>query len=323
MKLRCWGVQGSLPNPLSSVQIREKIAEALRLAGGKTFTVAGELQAFLDSLPFHLTHTAGGNTTCFEIISARGTHVIVDLGSGSRKLGVELLQGEAGKGRATIHVLLTHLHWDHIQGFPFFLPAYTPGNQIIIHGVHPYLEEALTRQMHLQNFPVGLHEMEAQVRFDYLKEGEEFSLGDLTINTKRLHHPGGSYAYRFTEGGKTLVIATDAEYQQLDADYLQPFLDFYRNAEVLVFDAQYTLKEVFHKIDWGHSSPFIGVDICLMANVGKLVLTHHDPAYSDEKMAAILQKTQQFKNEALQQLPQQRTRDLEIVMAYEGLEVNL
>ncbi|MEK7727458.1 MAG: MBL fold metallo-hydrolase, partial [candidate division KSB1 bacterium] len=160
--------------------------------------------------------------------------------------------------------------------------------------------------------------------FEQLFEDEELALGDLKIRCKRLQHPGGSYAYRISEGDKSLVIATDAEYKALDAESLRPFVEFYQNAELLVFDAQYTLKDLFQKIDWGHSSSIIGVDICLLANVAKLVLTHHDPTYSDEMMTEILGKTEAFKHEAMQQEQRQYRRgQLEVMMGYEGLEVEI
>ncbi len=324
MKIRFWGVQGSTPNPLSSAQFHAKLKSILRHAHQRNLQTEAEIETFLAELPFALTHTTGGNTTCFEILSSQGTRVIVDLGTGARKLGWELLRGEAGKGKAVLPILLTHCHWDHIMGFPFFMPVYTAGNHLQFYGGHPYLREALERQMHPQSFPVRFDEVEARVTFEQLFEDEELTLNDLKVRCKRLQHPGGSYAYRISEGEKSIVIATDAEYKALDAEALRPYIEFYRNADVLVFDAQYTLKELFQKIDWGHSSSIIGVDISLMANVAKLVLTHHDPSYSDEMMTEILDKTEAFKQEMLQQEQWQNRRDmLEVMMGYEGLEIEV
>ncbi len=324
MKIRFWGVQGSTPNPLASAQFHAKLKAILRRAHHCSLQTEEEIEAFLAELPFALTHTTGGNTTCFEILSSGGARVIVDMGTGARKLGWELMRGEAGEGKATLPILLTHCHWDHIMGFPFFMPLYVAGNKLQIYGGHSYLREALERQMHPHSFPVQLEEVEARVTFEQLFEDEELALGELKVRCKRLQHPGGSYAYRITEGDKSLVIATDAEYKALDAEALRPFVEFYQNAEVLVFDAQYTLKDLFQKIDWGHSSSIIGVDICLLANVAKLVLTHHDPTYSDEMMTAILGKTEAFKQEAMQQEQgQYRRRQLGIVMGYEGLEIEI
>ena len=324
MKIRFWGVQGSTPNPLTNALLQDKIKEVLRRAQGRTFAHENDLQRFMAELPFPLTHTTGGNTTCFEVVSGRGSRVIIDMGTGARRLGLELMQGPAGAGREEMHVLLTHCHWDHIMGFPFFMPAFTPGNRIIFYGGHDYLEEALRRQAHPQSFPVAWEKMEASFDFRHMREGEKLAIADFEITCKRLDHPGFSYAYRIAEGNKSLVIATDAEYKKLDAESLQPFIDFYRSAEVLVFDAQYTLKDVFQKADWGHSSSFIGVDICLLANVSTLVLTHHDPAYSDDKMTDILERTEAFKRETLEQNWPAKSREaLKIVMGYEGLELSL
>jgi phosphoribosyl 1,2-cyclic phosphodiesterase len=323
MKIKFWGVQGSTPNPLSGEQLQKKIKEILRRAHGRVFTSEQEFQNFFDELPFPLMHITSGNTTCFEILSDRGPRLIIDMGSGARKLGLELMKGPAGRGKASLTVLMTHLHLDHIMGFPFFMPAYTPGNRITFYGGHDYLEEALGRQVHPQLFPVALKDMGAELRFHTLPEGEELAIEDFRITCKRLQHPGGSYAYRVTEAGKSLVIATDAEYKELDAEALRPYVDFYRDAKLLIFDAQYTLKDVITKIDWGHSSSFIGVDICLLANVEKLVMTHHDPSYDDDKMKDILQRTENFKQEALKQSMDFAGKKLEVVTAYEGLEISV
>ncbi len=324
MKVRFWGVQGSTPTPLSNEQLQKKFKGVLRLAQDRSLRTDQDIENFLAELPFPLTHTIGGNTTCFEILSSAGTRVIVDMGSGARRLGWELLRGPAGEGKATLPILLTHCHWDHIMGLPFFMPLYVTGNKLQIYGGHPYLREALEWQTHPHSFPVRLEEVEAELTCTQIHEGEELVLDDLKIRCKSLEHPGGSFAYRITEGEKSLVIATDAEYKELDAESLRPFVEFYRDAEVLVFDAQYTLMDLFQKLDWGHSSSIIGVDICLMANVAKLVLTHHDPTYSDEMMTEILGRTEAFKQETQRQEHIHYKRgDLEILMGYESLEIEM
>lgn len=323
MKIRFWGVQGSIPNPLSSEQLQLKIKEILRRTRGQQLDTEEQRQTFLESLPLHLTHTTGGNTTCFEVLSERGDRLIIDMGSGARRLGLNLLQEDRVKaGTAEIFVLLTHLHWDHILGFPFFLPAYIETNSVHFYGGHDYMAEALVRQTHPQSFPVPLTDMGCTHSFQKLEEGKEYDINGFVVSCKRLQHPNFSYAYRIADDDRTLVIATDGEYKELDADYLWPFVEFYRDADLLVFDAQYTLKDVFQKVDWGHSSSFIGVDLCLMANVPRLALTHHDPSYTDSQMLNILQNTAEFKSQALEQHRDSfRHNDLEVIMAYEGLEL--
>jgi phosphoribosyl 1,2-cyclic phosphodiesterase len=324
MNIRFWGVQGSIPNPLTTAQLRHKLREVLTMAKDEELATVQDIDDFVDELPLSLNHTTGGNTTCYEITSSEGERVLIDAGTGIRKLGRrDMMQASDGEA-LTYHLLMTHLHWDHINGFPFFAPAFQESSIIHVYGVHDYLEEAFRRQFHEQNFPIPFESLAADIRFHQLTEGEAFELAGMSINTKKLDHPNDSYAYRVSEADASLVIATDAEYRNLENEYLQPFIDFYQAADLIVFDSQYTMKEMLHKVDWGHSSPYVGVDICLMADIPRLVMTHYDPTYNDEKMNEILSRTESFKEHAMRSHADNFTHeDLEIILAYEGLELNL
>lgn len=317
MKIKFWGVRGSLPTPLSNELLRQKLHDVLRLSQGTNLENDEDIASFLDSLPTSLTQTTGGNTTCFEVTSSTGTRVIVDMGTGLRNLGNLLMQGEHGEGEGELHFVMTHTHWDHIMGFPFFIPAYIPGNRIHIYGVHSHIQEAFIVQSRPICFPVALEDMGSEVHFHTLTEGTPFQIGDLTINTKALEHPGTSYAYRFDHDGRSLVIATDAEYKKPTRKNLEPYVQFFQDADLLVFDAQYTMPEVFHKVDWGHSSPPIGIDIAILANIKKLAFTHHDPNSHDQKLESLLQTTEHYHTT---NYPNSK---LEFLMATEGLELTL
>ncbi|MGM0589843.1 MAG: MBL fold metallo-hydrolase [Bacteroidota bacterium] len=323
MKIRFWGVQGSVPNPLTTAKLRHKIRSILERSIEEELTSLTDIDEFIEELPLSLNHTTGGNTTCYEIISSDGQRIFIDAGTGIRKLGNHLMHANDDT-EPEYHLLMTHLHWDHINGFPFFGPAYQEGCTIHIYGVHDYLEQGYQRQFHPHNFPIQFEDMSADIQFHVLDEGEPFDLGPFSINTQKLDHPNDSYAYRVTEGENSIVIATDAEYKRLDNDFLKPFIEFYQDSDLIVFDSQYTMKEMLHKAHWGHSSPFVGVDVCLMANIPHLVMTHYDPSYSDDDMNDILARTESFKQHAMKSHANNfQYDDLDITLAYEGLELDI
>ncbi|MCX7682845.1 MAG: tetratricopeptide repeat protein [Anaerolineae bacterium] len=316
MKVKIWGARGSIPSPLRPEEVEEKIYRAIL---GMPHIDTGDpeaVRAYVRELPFLARGTAGGNTPCIEI-RAGGHLLAIDAGSGLHVLGQQLLKGDFGRGEGTIHIFISHLHWDHLDGFPMFMPAFVPGNRIFIYGVHD-VRAAL--EMHMQRphlWPVSLSDMKAELEFISLMPGETFYLDSVRIDTLENTHPGYSYSYRFEDSYSVLVYATDAEYKQLDDVALRPFIEFFRNADVLVFDSQYTLREAWRKVEWGHSSAMIGVDLARAAGVKKLLLFHHDPTYSD----AELQEIQATAIAYQAQDPALPT--CEVLIAYEGLELDL
>ena len=259
--------------------------------------------------------TAGGNTTCVQI-EAGGATFVVDAGTGIRELGLELMKGPFGRGEGEMHLFFSHPHWDHIQGFPFFIPAFVPGNRIFIYSVHD-LQKALVDQQRSLNFPVPMSIMEASIEFVTLEEGQPLTVGDVLINTIRNAHPGDSYGYRFEDAYSTFVFASDSEYKHLDDASMQPHMIFFKEADALIFDAQYTLGEGWVKQDWGHSSAMIGVEMALAAGVKRLVLFHHEPTNDDAVLQRILADAQAYRDEL------GGREALEIMIAYEGLVLDL
>ena len=259
--------------------------------------------------------TAGGDTTCVEVRSGE-TLFVIDAGTGIRNLGQELMEGPFGRGQGEMHLFFSHPHWDHIQGFPFFLPAYTPGNRIFIYGVHD-MQKALEDQQNYLNFPVPMSSMEADIEFITLEEGVPFRIGDMHINTIRNAHPGASFGYRIQDAHSTFVFASDAEFKHLDDAVMQPHIAFFKEADALIFDAQYTLGEGWIKEDWGHSSAMIGVEMALAAGVRRLILFHHDPTNDDVVLHQILKDARGYRDEL------GGHEALEIMVAYEGLSLDL
>jgi phosphoribosyl 1,2-cyclic phosphodiesterase len=279
MRITFWGVRGSIPTP-----------------GGDTAEI-------------------GGNTSCVEVRAGKLV-LVLDGGTGLRLLGQKLLK----EMPLTAHIFFSHVHWDHIQGFPFFAPAFLAGNTIHLYGgndVSRTLEETLAGQMDYPSFPVDLSQMGASMTFRDLREGQLVKLDDgegheITVRTTRGNHPNGVWVYRIDHRGKSVVYATDTEHYAIVDPKL---LAISKNAEVLIYDSQYTPEEYAGggasgpKTGWGHSTFEEGVKIAKGAGVNKLVLYHHDPNQSD---AAVRDK-------------ERRAKEIfpNVLAAYEGLTIEL
>ncbi|HJL20499.1 MAG TPA: MBL fold metallo-hydrolase [Sandaracinaceae bacterium LLY-WYZ-13_1] len=229
------------------------------------------------------TVRTGGNTPCVEVRCGDAI-VILDAGTGLRGLGERMIR--RGEREATI--LLSHLHWDHIQGLPFFVPAWVPGHRLTFVGA-PGLEGALEAQMTPPCFPVRLRDMQAARAFETIASGDTRALGPLTVRTRGLNHPGGVLGYRLEHGGRSVVYATDTEHYACPDPHL---VDLARDADVLIYDAMYTPDEYDGragpaKVGWGHSTWAAGVAVADAASVDRLVLFHHDPQRDDDGVDAI------------------------------------
>jgi phosphoribosyl 1,2-cyclic phosphodiesterase len=222
------------------------------------------------------TAEVGGNTSCVEV-RAGATRVILDAGTGLRALGATLTSP------VDVSILFSHFHWDHIQGFPFFAPAYRPGNRVDLYGPERVtgrdVRAALEAQMRPPHFPIGLDAMHAELGFFPLPAGARFQLGAFTVETAAANHPGGCLAYRLSSGGRSVVYATDTEHAVEPDRHL---VGLARGCDLLIYDAQYTRAEYPTKRGWGHSTPEEAVRLAEAAGAEQLVLFHHDPAHDDD-----------------------------------------
>ncbi len=237
----------------------------------------------------------GGNTPCLEV-RVGGQRLIFDAGTGIRLLGQQLAQAQPVVG----HIFFSHSHWDHIQGFPFFSPAFVPGNRFDIYGGmmpdSPSIEQRLNHQMMDPNFPVPLNIMAADLYFHNLPAGEVLQLGEVQVEIGQLNHPGGAYGYRVSWQGRSIAYITDTEHrpQQLDANVLK-LID---RADLFIYDCTYTDAE-YHdlktsKVGWGHSTWQEGVRLATAAQAQELVIFHHDPSHDDEFMDQVGQEAAQL-----------------------------
>jgi phosphoribosyl 1,2-cyclic phosphodiesterase len=242
-------------------------------------------------------HTArtGGNTSCVEV-RAGDQLFILDAGTGLRALGAALAKTGAP---VDAKLLLSHFHWDHIQGFPFFAPAYAPASTLAIYGperaaVRGNVRAAMEAQMRAPHFPVGMDAMRAALSFHALPSGATVTLGAARVQAAAACHPNGCLAYRISYAGRSVVYATDTEHDSTTGQIDAGLVHLARGADVLIYDAQYTDEEYLGKRGWGHSTNTEGARLAQAAGVGQLVLFHHDPSHNDEQIAAIERETQRW-----------------------------
>ena len=318
MRITFWGTRGSLPSPLNTNEFRIKAKRLLMNAKKVDLSNEAKIDAYLDTVPLPDAMTFGGNTPCVEITEG-DAQLILDCGSGLRVLGRDMMKrGFTSGGR--IDILQTHTHWDHIMGFPFFVPAYTKDTEIHIHGVHPNLKERFEQQMDLIHFPITMDDMDSSVKFHQLSSGEEFNLGPFNIKNKGLHHPGGSWTYRISSGGKDIVFATDGEYTYLlSEEEFQSYVDFYKDTDVLIFDAMYaSLEQTIEKENYGHSTAVIGINISLSADVKKLILFHHDPESNDSQILEAYNNAEKYLK-----VENNDVNPLKLMIAYDNLTIEV
>jgi len=263
----------------------------------------------------------GGNTSCVEVRASDGTVIILDCGTGARELGLHLAQTMPQPIR--LHLFIGHTHWDHIQGFPFFVPAFLPGSELNIYapiGFQRGLEEAMAGQMEYSYFPVKMRDLRSRIHFTELDEGF-FRVGSVLVETQFLNHTAPTIAYRMTGDGATIAYATDHEpfwnasgrVSQHPGD--ERHIAFLKGANLVIHDAQYTDAEYRDKVGWGHSSIEYAVDVALAAGVERLVLFHHDPAHDDATM-------EQMEAMARAHVGR-RGQALDVLAAREGLELQV
>jgi diguanylate cyclase (GGDEF)-like protein len=270
--------------------------------------------------PGHRTAVFGGNTSCVELRTKGGAILVLDCGTGVRVLGLDMLRRPSPH---RIHLLIGHTHWDHIQGFPFFTPAFLPGTELNIYGSVAFqrsLEDSLSGQMQYSYFPVKLQDLASRIHYTELEEGF-FRIGEILVETQYLNHTAPTIAYRITSDGATVAYVTDHEpfWNSPGPDFQHPgdqrHIDFLRGADLVIHDAQYTSEEYRTKIGWGHSPADYVTDVTLAAGAARLALFHHDPTHDDDAIKDI-EDTQRARVKAA-------GSSLEVFAAAEGMEFEI
>jgi len=328
MRVKFWGVRGSVASPPSSEELSARLVEALHRLGKDDHYLdlsdRDAISRWVEALPHSVRSFAGGNTPCVEV-SVGAQRFVFDLGTGLRAMGQEWMKGEFGKGQGHAHLFLSHLHWDHIQGWPFFHPAYVTGNQFDIYARHDCALERLRDQQSAPFFPPeAWSEMDAETRFHILSEDPITIADDVRLATLELEHPSLAYGFRLEAGGKTVVYASDGAYPTPNGsephDPAQRFVEFFKDADLLIFDAQFSLADSIKKRAWGHSSAVVGVELAARAGAKRLAMFHHDPSATDARLEHLLRVSREY---AARPPAPYQPNSVEVLLAREGMEIEL
>lgn len=293
MVIKFWGVRGSLPSSPSPDEWVKHIEGLFQSFFKSGYSRVEQIKEFMSTQSVPQVGGFGTATTCVEVKS-QNTQIIIDGGSGIRHLSEQMMKGPAAKGKANIHIFLTHFHWDHLLGLPFFAPLFIRGNRVNFYAVQPEMEEMVRGIFKKPYFPVPFEALPSDTRFFNLAPRQSLTVGDITITPYQLDHPDACWGFRMESGGKTYAHCVDTEGTRSTREALGLDLPLYQGIDLMYFDAQYTLPELAEKANWGHSASQIGLDIAFREGIKYLVFAHHDPGATTRDIYEIKRQTREY-----------------------------
>ncbi len=325
MRVKYWGVRGSLPSaprPEQNIEDAERIMQRFFLLG---FSKASDIPAFFSSQNIRDLGGYGTATISVEVKSSSGGQLIIDGGSGLRHLSEHMMRGAAGEGTAEIHIFMTHFHWDHLIGLPFFAPHFISGNKIHYYAVQPELPTMVKNLFRRPNFPVDFQSLSASIDFHQLEPRKLFILGDFKITPYQLDHPDPCWGYRIENQGRVYSHCIDTEGTRFTHEALGLDLPLYQGVDLMCFDAQYTLPELVEKANWGHSAAQIGLDIGFRENIKRILFAHHDPGAQTQRIRSLEKQVRDYYQWKVRQAEINHSilPKVEWEFVYEGLEVEV
>ncbi len=324
VKITYWGVRGSLPSSSTPQQWLEEFRQLMMSFFASGYKEPSHINEFLSKTPVHQVGGFGTATTSVEVESEKG-RLIIDCGSGIRRLGEKLMAGPCGKGQGVVHILMTHFHWDHLIGTPFFAPLFIPNNQIHFYAVQPELEPMVRGKFVKPYFPVPFEALGAKIHFHKLEPRKPTVIDGFKVTPYKLDHPDPCWGYKVEADGKTYAHCVDTEGTRTSREELGPDLPLYQGADLMYFDAQYTLPELAEKANWGHSAAQLGLDIALREGIKRVIFTHHDPGATTAQINRLIKQTQEYYDWKMAAAASSHVKvaHVEWQFAYEGLEINL
>lgn len=317
MIFRLWGVRGSHTRPLTPEEIQKKISAVIQTATPGDMSTPESKKRFLKSLPPEIYGTIGGNTACMEIETSPESCIMVDAGTGLREWEHNCIKNNIMPNE--YHIFLSHFHYDHLLGLPYFSPMYNSKASIHFYSPYPAMEHILKLFINPPYHPVPWRNLKADIHFHTLAKPNKLSIKNFTVEWIHRKHPNGAFSYKFSSKGKSLIYSSDTELTAQDFERTDKNIAYFHAANAIVMDAQYELDEAVEKYNWGHSSFKLAVEFAREFAIKKLLLFHHDPWRSDAKLYNMLQEARQINNS----YKTSHSTTVDIDIACEGLELQL
>ncbi len=324
LNVKIWGVRGSLPASLTPQDWAFHVEGVMRNFFASGYRDSSYINKYFSGLETPQIGGYGTATTCIEVNSPR-SQMIIDGGSGLRNFSEKAMSGMSGRGKGPFHIFMTHFHWDHIIGLPFFTPHFMAGMHIHYYAVQPDLEQMIQSVFRKPYFPVPFESLQAKIHFHVLEPRKPFQLNDITITPYRLDHPDPCWGYRIESGGKVYSHCVDTEGTRVTQEELAEDLPLYQNVDLMYFDAQYTFPELAEKSNWGHSAAQVGLDIAIRENVKQILFAHHDPGATIQQLQELKRQTNEYfkwRQESAREINEQ-VPTVKWDFAYEGMDLKL